>query len=210
MLLSAEVRWFHRGPCALRDWFRDTGIHACPAGGGQGRTDRYLRDAAQEELGIKRRGEKRGIEIKGLVAARSNLAEGPFVGRIELWTKWTSEALELPHVGTVLTEKVRWQRKFDTRARSPLEVELDASEQPIRRSFPDRSCNVELTEVRILGEVWWTLGFEAFGAIDTVEADLRAVAALIAAERRPPRLDGWMEGSYPRWLKTASAAPTAS
>jgi hypothetical protein len=210
MLLSAEVRWFHRGPSAFSDWFRDTGIHAYPPGGGQRRTDRYLRDTAQEELGIKRRGGRRGIEVKGLVAARSHLSEGPFVGRVELWTKWTSEALELPDVATVLTEKARWQRKFDTCAKTPVEVELDASENQVDGSLPDRGCTVELTEVRVLGDVWWTLGFESFGRLDTVEGDLRAVAALIAAERRPPPLDGWMEGSYPRWLKAASAAPTAS
>ena len=58
-------------------------MHTCPT-------------LVQVELGIKLRGNRTGTEVKGLVAG---LAEGsqdsPFVGPIEIWVKWWSEALSL-------------------------------------------------------------------------------------------------------------------
>jgi hypothetical protein len=71
--------------------------------------------------------------------------------------------------------KRRWLRKFATDGHVPVEIARDANEKPVTGSPPARGCNVELTEVRI-GSLWWTLGFESFGSIHTVEADLRAVA----------------------------------
>jgi len=208
MQVSAEIRWFWMGPgpCELDAWFRDPERHPCPPGGGGSRTDEYLRDEGQEELGIKRRGGQKAIEVKGLVAELGEIRTAPFVGRVELWTKWTSEALEVPPAATVRTDKRRWVRKFSTDGQVPVEVALDGSERPVTGSPPARGCNVELTEVRI-GSVWWTLGFESFGSIDTVEADLGTVAALIARERRPPSLDGWKLASYPRWLRSTQLPP---
>jgi hypothetical protein len=208
MQVSAEIRWFWMGPgpCELDAWLRDPELHPCPPGGGGSRTDEYLRDEGQEELGIKRRGGQKRIEVKGLVAELGEIRTAPFVGRVELWTKWTSEALEVPHAASVRTDKRRWLRKFSTDGHVPVEIALDASEKPVTGSLPARGCNVELTEVRI-GSAWWTLGFESFGSIDTVEADLRTVAALVARERRPPSLDGWKLASYPRWLNEVRRHP---
>ena len=53
----------------------------------------------------------------------------PFAGPIEIWSKWTSEPLELNSVVTV--EKIRWLRKFDTSTLSPVEIALNDEEKPI-------------------------------------------------------------------------------
>lgn len=56
-----------------------------------------------------------------------------------------------------------------------LKIPLDPNEKPnAGYSLPIQGCNVELTEVQIVGHsgVWWTLGFEAFGELDTVPANL--------------------------------------
>ncbi len=68
MQLSSEIRlfWFNNKPEALERWFLDQDIHRFSAGGGKRRTDVYLRDASQIELGIKTRGEKPRVEIKGV------------------------------------------------------------------------------------------------------------------------------------------------
>ncbi len=205
MQVSAEIRWFWRNepPPGLKDWFCKADHHFCSAGGGGTRMDEYLRDARQVELGIKRRGGKKGVEVKGLVAVTwGGLAVGPFAGPIQLWTKWTAEPLELQSSSTVVTEKRRWLRKFDTTMPLPQEVPLDAHEKPLdKRPLPALGCNVELTQVRLPnGQVWWTLGFESFGTIWTVENDLRAVATTLVA-RRPPGLGEGMLASYPAWLK---------
>jgi hypothetical protein len=64
--------------------------------------------------------------------------------------------------------------------------------------WPTRGCGVELTRIAVAGERWWSLGFEAFGHLESVAADLRAVARLMA-RRRPPSLAGGRLLSYP-WL----------
>ena len=205
MQVSAEIRWFWHGPPppGLVDWFCKGDGRYCSAGGGGTRVDEYLRDAGQVELGIKRRGGKRGVEGKGLIAITwGGLAAGPFGGPVELWTKWTSETLELASDLTVAVEKRRWVRKFDGTGPLPQEIPLNDEEGPIDKGpLPALGCNVELTRVQLPnGAVWWTLGFEAFGTIRTVENELQAVASAMAA-RQPPGLGQGRLASYPAWLK---------
>src|SRR5678815_5321035 len=93
MFISAESRWFWREslPAGLEDWFRSTGFSP---GGGIVRIDEYLLDAGNPELGVKKRGGKNGVEIKGLVETRSALP-APFHGRVQIWSKWSSEAVTI-------------------------------------------------------------------------------------------------------------------
>jgi hypothetical protein len=205
MQLSAEIRWFWSKvpPPQLEGWFRNATEDTCPAGGGEKRQDDYLYDGSQIELGLKRRGGKAGVEIKGLVAAAwGNLTANPFAGPIELWSKWTSEVLELASDRTVPIEKVRWLRKFDTAKQVPEEIPLDSKEKPLgKRVLPEIGCNVELTRITLRDdEVWWTLGFESFGTFQTLGKDLCAVAATLAA-RQPPQIGTGLLASYPSWLK---------
>jgi len=208
MQVSAEIRWFWRTTPSpdFEAWFREATPYSCPAGGGQLRTDEYLRDPNQDELGLKRRGDKPGVEVKGKVAIMERgLAAEPWVGPIELWTKWTSKTLKLDSASTVTTEKVRWLRKFDTSGLIPEEIPLNDKELPVdaKRQLPSQGSNVELTQVKLLnseaGEVWWTFGLEAFGTIQTVEDNLRKVADALAA-RRPPSVGEAELASYPLWL----------
>ena len=123
MPVSAEIRWFwrHEPSPGLKAWFCNAEGQFCSAGGGETRVDEYLRDPDQVELGIKRRGGKKGVEVKGLVAInRGGLAVEPFTGPIEIWAKWTSEPLELQSTLTVSIKKRRWLRKFDTTVPVPL------------------------------------------------------------------------------------------
>ncbi|MGZ8222097.1 MAG: hypothetical protein ACXWT0_10655 [Methylobacter sp.] len=206
MQLSAEVRWFwpNEPPSGLQAWFCHADSQWCAAGGGEARVDEYLCDPYQRELGLKRRGGKSGVEIKGLVAVTwGGLLISPFTGPIEIWAKWTSERLELQSNSTVSTTKLRYLRKFDTTFAFPEEIPLGTDERPLdkQRQLPNIGCNVELTQVTFAnGKIWWTLGFEAFGTIRTIENDLRAVATILAS-RQPPILHGGLQASYPAWLK---------
>lgn len=204
MQISAETRWFwQKAPPRMQTWFCGAASGVCAAGGGGKRIDEYLADPGQVELGIKRRGGKKGSEVKGLVSVLpGGLAVPPFTGPIELWTKWTTEQLDLKHYATIATVKRRWLRKFDTAASPPGEVGLDAEEKPLAGGkLPDRGCNVEFTEVTLPGgAVWWTLGFEAFGTIDTVAGSLNTAAKALAA-REPPQFGEGLVASYPAWLK---------
>ena len=135
---SAEIRWFWPGPLpeTIESWFYSG---AFPPGGGSPppRLDEYLLDPSQLELGLKKRGLKKGIEIKGLVTTVAQPIQiGPFTGRIQVWTKWTSESLRLDGMATVKTYKTRWLRKFDITDVHVREIQLGVDERPINPARP--------------------------------------------------------------------------
>ena len=159
MQVSAESRWFWNGraPEHLEEWFCLKHPDGILAGGGKERRDGYIRDPNQNELGIKRRGEKPGVEVKALVSSRSaDLSAGPFVGPIEIWSKWTSEALSINPAPTIVTRKLRWLRKFDTGHSSPREIEVDENEK-IQEPLPHNGCRHRLADdrpLRISALIW--------------------------------------------------------
>lgn len=212
MQVTAELRWFFNSAHdELKNWFCKTDAHDCIAGGGLVRVDSYLRDAHQAALGLKHRGGKKGVEVKGLFChVRDQCHADPFSGAIELWCKWTSDTLTLDMSKTVTTEKLRWMRKFDTTGASPVEVLLNPYEAPLERdSLPGRGCSVEFTKIRFVdyetkepipdSTEWWTLSFEAFGKIDSVQKSLCDVASVMAS-RNPPAFDTSFRASYPAFL----------
>lgn len=213
MQLSAEIRWFWPEGQApgLHEWFvPGRGHGGVVAGGGTSRVDVYLHDGHQSELGLKRRGDKPGVEVKGLVADDPvGLAGRCLRGPIQVWCKWTSEPLVLPDEATVALEKTRWLRKFAGTTSGLDEVALGADEKPKSGGpMPDRGCNVEVTRVVFLrpeGGAWWTLGLESFGAHETVRDDLRRAAELLDRRGCPESTSGTC-ASYPAWLTAALAA----
>ena len=70
MRITAEIRWFWRGrpPSAFAEWFTAAGPPWGSASEARTRTDAYLRDHAESALGIKKRGDGDGVEIKGLIS----------------------------------------------------------------------------------------------------------------------------------------------
>ncbi len=203
--VSAEIRWFRESasPPGLEAWFLSGDVHGGIAAGGgvTPRTDLYRRAGGQTELAIKARGNKPGHEIKGLVATLSPLASAPFVGAVELWSKWSVTGLAFDRSELVATDKLRWIRKFDTETARPVEVPIGPDESVLpTHSTPKRGCQLELTRITVEGATWWSLGFESFGSVATVERDLRETAALVA-KRNPPSLGAGMCASYPAWLE---------
>ncbi len=83
-----------------------------------------------------------------------------------------------------------------------LESPLGPDERPKQGySLPVQGCNAELTEVSTanLTEVWWTLGFEAFGDIGTVPVNLIKTLASHKATLADLVSSGELL-SYPAWL----------
>ncbi len=168
------------------------------------RIDEYLVDRGQTELGLKKRGTKPGVEIKGLVAPGTTTPP-PFAGRVQIWCKWTSEPLTIDHLPRVVLQKTRWLRKYERSDVEVREVELDAEERP--RHAPgsqlERGCQIELVALRLAGgSPWWSLGFEAFGELPTLEESLRRTIAHVASAA--PDITSGLERSYPAWLAEVS------
>ena len=201
MFPSAEVRWFWNKICPrqVHDWFFKTGL---PQGGGHPRTDRYLFQPNTAEISIKERGDTPGLQVKGLVATRQSPALTSVASYVEIWCKWSCTIPRLILTDEVVVTKTRWLRQFDTSKPDAIEIPLDSNEKPKPgHSLPVEGCNVELTEVRILNrsDVWWTLGFEAFGDLDIVPMSLTRV---LLPERSilPSIVSSAAFLNYPGWL----------
>jgi hypothetical protein len=208
---SAEIRWFWPSPLleGVESWFRSAPF---APGGGKPRLDVYLVDPAQLELGIKKRGDKGGIEVKGLVGRFSSAFRiGTLVARGDLWTKWNSPALKLDGLMTQNANKIRWLRKFVVTDASVREIQLREDETPLNREerLPEQGCNLELTKVSLIkgGPEWSTIGFESFGDYISVEAVLRRTLEHLAKAALPTFSAG-EELSYPAWLASRSSSPS--
>ena len=201
MLLSAELRWFWRGHCPqpVYDWFFKSGL---PPGGGHSRIDRYIPQRGEAEISLKKRGAKPELEVKGLITTRRVLELEPLAPHIEIWCKWSCTIPVLNLTNELLVTKTRWLRKFDTSKYVRSEIPLDANEKPnLGYSLPAQGCNVEWTEVEMAGlaGVWWTLGFEAFGDLDSVPMNLTlTVLPEKAVLERIVASGAFL--SYPAWL----------
>jgi hypothetical protein len=185
MYATAEVRWFGRGPAlaAVRTWF-DAG--PLPPRPEPARRDHYLKTGSAD-IGIKLRGGK--LEVKRRLESRGPIECAPgIVGRLELWRKWSmaldaaaSPVADLmrPARFWLTTEKRRRRRAFALDAAGVM-VEVQPPE--MRPEPPEVGCDLELTELAVGREQWWTLGFEAFGAgSDLAETLLMTTQAALAA-----------------------------
>ena len=214
MLPTAEVRWFYKGdiPETTLQRFRG-GELPQDKGAVEVRKDLYLNLPGVDSLGIKLRGTsiRREKNADQLEIKRRQLEGGvvtfiPGVtGRLERWSKWVfhgePSGLQLSTILTAKDEawvsvgKVRYMRKYRvTGDKSVLAVPLN--------DWPDNGCNVELTKVIAPGgQVWWTLGLEAFGEADiTIEDNLRLTANYFFAGTGWGMLEEKDSYGYPRWL----------
>ena len=209
MIVSAELRWFWKDalPPDVERWFR-SGDH--PPGGGTPRVDEYLVDRRQTELGVKKRGTNDGVELKGLLAL-GRQAPRPFGGRVQIWAKWISEALAIDHLPRVSITKTRWLRNYDTSGERLTEVQLDSSERPVVPGSRPlvRGCQFELVAIAINEHkaTWWSVGFEAFGELNTIEDSLDRTLVQVAP--LAPNLSDGLGISYPEWLARFGVEGTA-
>ena len=130
-------------------------------------------------LSIKIRGGV-SFEVKqhrGVVRALDIAGGG--AGRIDSWVK-LSFPLRAHSDLSDLVEESAWRRV--SKRRQIATFPIGGSR---RLSAPPRPdvCSVELTEVEVLGQAWWTLGFEARGR--GALASIRRTAAVVFAEPLP-------------------------
>ena len=93
-----------------------------------------------------------------------------------------------------MLNKTRRRRAFELTGARLIERSVFEEVEP--------GCTVELTEIDIGEDVWWTLAFEASGPTETLEPSLRACAELFLDRPLPEgiELPPGMSMSYTRWL----------
>lgn len=202
MLTTAELRWFDRGtlPEEISHWFEQDclGGQRSPA---EEREDVYLYTPGCEYLGIKLRQGK--LEIKWRKAELGVVRFGDRVeGKAEKWVKWTCEdpqAEMFKPAGVVgkgswvSVKKVRSQRQYQVLPGESI------TSVPVNESI-NQGCTVELTQLNINGNAWWSLAFEACGEDDCLMDHLQAVATCVFKTYREPKLQAEDSFAYPSWL----------
>jgi hypothetical protein len=128
-------------------------------------------------------------------------------GRLESWQKWS-----FPHgppgygsgnpAGYGSGNPAGWQPVHKKRSISWF------SQTGARVPGQEPGCAVELTEVRVRGEPWWTLGFEATGPTVELGSELDAAAAAVFADPLPVGVELGLgdSQSYAQWLRLRPGA----
>ena len=184
-LRTAEVRWFVRGriPAAVRAWFDGLGPEAVWAE----RTDRYLTPGS-DGLGVKLR--EGAVEAKRRTGTGGRLASDGAEVEVERWAKWSfalADGGAAPRDGWVEVRKRRAQRHAEAGG---------------------GACALELSEVEVAGQTWWSVCLEASGP----DAAARR-AALDDGRRRwlaaeaAPVLPAEAAAGYPAWLRRIADEP---
>lgn len=211
MKISAEARlWWLDASCkAVEHWFEKLSKlnpGGVPSFDGaslpEPRRDDYVRDLSQPELGIKLRDAgtpEAHVEVKSLVKRCCEVT--PF-GPVTIWTKNSSSALVVDSIQTVITYKWRRLRKFVWTGDDLTETVLDENEKVRDGAQPNAGCNLEFTRVTIDAsqQIWWTLGYEAFGQLEEVESILQTCLRKTASLTPLPTADRGQPATYPEWL----------
>lgn len=185
MYPTFEVRWFYPGdlPPIVQDWF----THSCPGdilGVSGEREDWYLLPKSpcnyfnlklrEGHLDIKLRKTEFGKVCFGKVGE----------GNLEQWEKHECNDLTL-NAGMLATEEAWIGVK---KARRQRQIVLS------------HSCNLELTQLTILNESWWTFALEAAGEDATVKNTIIEVGKSVMSTHPPFHLSLDHSFAYPAWL----------
>jgi hypothetical protein len=192
---SLEVRWIFPGQleAAVAGWFG-----RFPAGT-ESREDTYLLDPQLPGLSVKVRGGG-ALEVKVYRGSPGILeVAGRARGRMESWQKWSFPFSPPSHdsgdpAGWRPVRKTRRISRFSL-ASGPVLVRAPGLGQ-------EPGCAVELTEIRMRDQDWWSLGFEATGPASLLRGELEATAALVFALALPGgvELSPDESRSYAEWL----------
>lgn len=192
---SLEVRWIFPGElqAAMAPWFG-----RFPAAT-ESREDAYLLNPPLHGLSVKVRGGDL-LEVKLYRGSPGVLAvAGRAHGRMESWQKWSfpsdppSEDRGNP-AGWRLVRKRRLISIFSLVGAEVRAALPGLDEEP--------GCAVELTQIRMGGTTWWTLGFEATGPASTLRRTLETTAARVFTDAPPGGVTFSMSNSrsYAEWL----------
>ncbi|MBE9208486.1 hypothetical protein IQ244_18495 [Nostoc sp. LEGE 06077] len=196
MLTTIELRWFYPGqiPTEIEQWFPQN----CSR---EKREDWYLYAPACDYLGIKLRQER--LEVKWRKAELGVLCFGELIeGKAEKWSKWmcsdsTGESFQPSMVfGNSVWVNVQKVRRLQSYKIFPnSSVQAVSSNESI-----DNGCSVEITQLLIQEQTWWSLALEAVGEYIHLQENLYLMASCVFNNYRGTKLIAANSYAYPHWL----------
>jgi hypothetical protein len=198
-LRSLEVRWILPGPLepAVTGWFARFPAEV------SSREDTYLVDPQLGGQSVKLRGGKM-LEVKVYRGSPGILkVAGRACGRLESWDKWSFAGEPASGSGADLPG---WRPVHKLISR--FSAASRHGQARVRGLGEEPGCHVELTEVHMKGQVWWTLGFEAIGPASLLRGELDATAAFVFAQALPGGMELGTDDcrSYAQWLIVTGAS----
>jgi hypothetical protein len=193
---SLEVRWIFPGQLdtEMAEWF------AGPTSATETREDAYLLAPHLDGLSVKIRADS-ALEVKVFGGSPGILdLPGRARGRMQHWQKWSFPFRPLSLNGRAPDgwKRVRKQRRIG-------QFSLTGGRITARAAGPadDARCAVELTEVRVHDQDWWSLGLEATGRAELLRAGLEATAAFVFTHALPGGVELRTDdsASYAEWLR---------
>lgn len=171
-------------PADVASWF------AAAAGGTatiEEQTDLYLWLPEAENLGVKLRDGGQRLEFKSRERELGTVeCPGEVFGLVEQWQKWSCPTSSRDGLG--LPPDV-W-------------LEVVKSRRLIQVDGPgDWHCQIELTDLVLADDRWWTFGFEAPGSGEAAGQSLRRTATEVFKRAEVPVDLDWDDSkAYPAWL----------
>jgi hypothetical protein len=195
---SLEVRWIFPGQlaAAVVRWFGRF------RAGTESRTDTYLLDPRTRGLSVKIRAGG-ALQVKQYCGSPGMLSvPGRAHGQLQAWQKWS---FPFSPVSRAAADPAGWEKVHKRRRISwfSLGGGQIAAESP--ELAQEARCAVELTEIRVRDEIWWSLGFEVTGPAGLLRGGLEAAAAHVFAQAWPAGVEMPAEysRSYAEWLSAA-------
>jgi hypothetical protein len=150
-----------------------------------------------EGLSVKLRGDAM-LEVK-LQKGSAGLFEVPGLatGRISSWHKWS---FPIGSQGQHVSDSSDWRRVRKDRSISWFSPSGQAIPAPDRGADEPSGCIVELTDITVGAEAWWTLGFEATGSDAGRRGAIQATAAVVLSEAEGVELRVDDSLPYSTWL----------
>ena len=201
MFLTVETRWFYPGviPSDVLAWYHygERAPEAQPT-----RIDYYLCLPDHDGLGIKLREGR--IEIKqrakqyGAQQLHANVQ-----GLVEGWHKWSFGVndpgnglgdLAGPYSAWIAVRKTRRLRRYRVTDAGEVVAIAGADIAP-------QGCNIELAEVVLHNEIWWSLAFETFGPEVDLHATFTRVTQHVLHSDAVPHLDVEHSRGYAQWVR---------
>ena len=205
-LASLEVRWILPGQLdtAVAGWFPGSQPEPESEPESESREDVYLLDPGLGGLSVKVRA-SRTLDVKVFLGSPGILdLPGRARGRMQYWRKWSFpfSPLSLENIDPGGWRRVRKQRRVTWFSPAGEQI-APAPAAPGQASLQAR-CAVELTEVRVQHQDWWSLGLEATGPAESLRHGLEATAALVFTQAPPGGADLRIDNSrsYAEWLRT--------